>query len=68
MTLRLGDTAPDFTTDTTHVQTKPITLRDVKENLNALDPNAKPGEKDSKRADDQVVQKNKPKPGPAGKG
>jgi hypothetical protein len=45
-----------------------ITLRDVKENLNALDPNAKPDEKDSKRADDQVVQKNKPKPGPAGKG
>jgi hypothetical protein len=46
-----------------------ITLRDVKKNLNELDPNKEsdeePGKKDSK--DDKVAQKPKPKPGPAGK-
>ena len=45
-----------------------ITLRDVKKNLNALDPNEEPDKKDKKDSkDDKVAQKPKPKPGPAGK-
>lgn len=52
-----------------------ITLRDVKQNLTDLDPNAeqekereKKREKDSKDEDDDKAEKNRPKPGPAGKG
>jgi hypothetical protein len=46
-----------------------ITLRDVKKNLNELDPNPdsdKEGEKKNTK-EDKVAQKPKPKPGPAGK-
>ena len=44
-----------------------ITLRDVKKNLDELDPNKdeEPDKKGSK--EDKVAQKPKPKPGPAGK-
>ena len=45
-----------------------ITLRDVKKNLNELDPNEEPDKKDKKASkQDKVAQKHKPKPGPAGK-
>ena len=42
-----------------------ITLRDVKKNLNEMDPNKEPGKKKDKSHEEKVAQK--PKPGPAGK-
>jgi hypothetical protein len=46
-----------------------ITLRDVKKNLDELDPNEKPhqgkDDKDAKAADQKLARK--PRPGPAGK-
>jgi hypothetical protein len=39
----------------------------VKKNLDQLDPNPDAEKTDEKRDDDQVAQKNKPRPGPPGK-